>query len=144
MANRTLISSTKLALLTTHAAVSSDTNGTGIDMTGARQALFMLKLGTTTGTSATARVLVQESSDDSSYTTIETSATVALDAGAGTGTTFAIQASTFTKQYLRYSIDVSASGSPVCGDVLACVMLGGYTYSRVAATDYTISVLDSV
>ena len=138
MSNATLISGTKLVLLTEHAAVSADVNGTGVDMLGAKQAVMLFKLGTTTGTSATVRVLLQESSDNSSFSTIGTSATVALDAGAGTGATFAVQAATHTKRYIRYAIDVAGT-SPVCGDVLVCILTSGHAYSR-ETSDYTVTL----
>lgn len=137
MANRMLTNSVKFAASAIHLALAASANGTGVDATGFEQALIVCKLGTTTGTSATAKIQMQECDTvGGSYTSITAAvtATQSLDAGAGTGKTLCVQMnlSTRTKAFVRYNI-VLAGTTPVAGDVAMTMLFGSPKHSQVSS-----------
>lgn len=137
MANDILTNSVKFAASAIHLALSASVNGTGIDATGFEQALIVCKLGTTTGTSATAKIQMQEADTvGGSYSSITAAvtATQSLDTGAGTGKTLCVQfdLTKRTKAFIRYNI-VLAGTTPVAGDVAMTMLLGSPKQSQVSS-----------
>lgn len=139
----TIASSTKIGAMKAHAALSASANGDEVDTKGFYQVFACVKLGTTSGTSATASLRLQHSdTSGSGYTDVTGSdtGTQALDAGAGTGKTFSVSYAAPTKRYVRYLI-VLAGTTPVAGDTSAALLLGSGTYSTVGAgADKTLSL----
>ncbi len=125
----------KIGAMKAHAALSASVDGDEVDTKGYYQVFAIAKLGTTSGSSATAYLKLQHTdTSGSGYADVTGSdtATQSLDAGAGTGKTFAIQYSSPTKRYVRYRI-VLAGTTPVAGDTAAALLLGSGTYSPSGA-----------
>ncbi len=138
-----LATAAKIGAMTAHAALSASVNGDEVDTKGYYQVFAFAKLGTTTGSSATAYMKIMHSDTSGSGfvdVTGSDTATQSLDSGAGTGKTFAIQYSSPTKRYVKYRIVLSGT-TPVAGDTAAALLLGSGTYSTSGASaDKAITV----
>lgn len=122
------------------ASITADVQSANLDTIGYQSAGILAKFGTTTGTSGTVRLTVEESDNGSTgWTAIDglDTGAITLDAGAATGNEYFFHISMLEKRkrYLRVNADASATGSPVTGAGTAIVGLLSTPQDSVKPSD---------